>query len=124
MKFRLPFLHHNIGIDLGTSNSLIYMDKRGIVINEPTIVAVNNKTNKILAVGDEAKKMLGRTPVHISVIRPLINGVISDFEMSQEILRTFLRRLSGNSVLSRFHKAVIGVPSNQPKSNENQLKMR
>ncbi len=109
---RLPFFSKNIGIDLGTTNSLIYLDKRGIVINEPTVVAHNNKTNKILAVGEEARKMLGRTPAHISVIRPLLGGVISDFEMSQEILRHFLRKLSGGGVFSSFGKAVVGVPSN------------
>lgn len=104
--------NRNIGIDLGTSNSLIYLDKRGIVINEPTIVAFNNKTNKILAIGFEAKKMLDRTPTHINVIKPLINGVISDFEMSQEIIRYFLKKLSGQNSFVGYRKAVIGVPSN------------
>ena len=110
--FRIPFLSKNIGIDLGTTNSLIYLDKRGIVINEPTIVAHNNKTGKILAVGEEARKMLGRTPAHISVVRPLVNGVISDFEMSQEILRHFLKKLTHENSFTNFRKAVVGVPSN------------
>jgi rod shape-determining protein MreB len=110
LKFSL--INKNIGIDLGTSNSLVYLDKRGIVINEPTIVAVNNKTGKILEVGTGAKQMLGRTPAHISVIRPLMNGVISDFEMSQEILRHFLKRLSEQSTFMSFRRAVVGVPSN------------
>ena len=109
---RFSFFSKNIGIDLGTSNTLIYLDKRGIVINEPTIVSHNVKTNKILAIGDEAKKMLGRTPMHINVVRPLINGVISDFEMSQEVLRHFLKKLSGQKTLMSFGKAVVGVPSN------------
>jgi len=109
---QIPFFRKNIGIDLGTTNSLIYLDKRGIVINEPTLVAVNSKTNKILEVGENARKMLGRTPAHIQVIRPLINGVISDFEISQEILRAFLRKVSGKNAFSGFGKAVIGVPSN------------
>lgn len=109
---RFNFFSKNIGIDLGTTNSLIYLDKRGIVVNEPTIVAHNNKTNKILAVGEEAKKMLGRTPQHISVVRPLVGGVISDFEMSQEILRHFLKKISGESSFMSFGKAIIGAPSN------------
>jgi rod shape-determining protein MreB and related proteins len=101
----------NLGIDLGTANSLIYVSGRGIVINEPSAVAVNSKTGKVIAVGDEAKKMLGRTPLNISVIRPLVNGVISDFEMAQEILKHFLKRLSGNSMLSYYQTAVIGAPA-------------
>ena len=109
---RIPFFSRNIGIDLGTSNILIYLDKRGIVTNEPSIVAFNTKTGKLLAVGEEAKKMLGRTPSHIQVIRPLVNGVISDFEMSQEILRHFLRKLAKQGSFMSYGKAVIGVPSN------------
>mgnify|MGYP001618269224 CR=1 FL=1 len=109
---RLPFLSKNIGIDLGTTNSLIYLDKRGIVVNEPTVVAHNTKTGKIIAVGEEAKKMLGRTPAHVNVVRPLVGGVISDFEMSQEIMRHFLRKLSGGSAFMSYGKAVVGVPSN------------
>lgn len=101
----------DVGIDLGTSNSLIYIDKRGIVLNEPSLAAVNTKTNQVLAVGEEARKMLGRTPLHINVIRPLIGGVISDFEMTQEVLRHFLRKASHPKVLVGFGRAVIGVPS-------------
>jgi rod shape-determining protein MreB len=109
---RLPFFGKNVGIDLGTTNSLVYLAGRGIVVNQPTIVAMNAKTGKILAVGDEAKKMLGRTPSHISVVRPLVGGVISDFEMSQEILRHFLRSLAKEGSFQSFRRAVIGVPSN------------
>jgi len=109
---RIPFFSRNIGVDLGTSNILIYLDKRGIVINEPSIVAFNTKTGKLLAVGEEAKKMLGRTPAHIQVIRPLVNGVISDFEMSQEILRHFLRKLAKQGSFMSYGKAIVGVPSN------------
>ena len=75
----LNYFKKDIGIDLGTANSLLYIKDRGIVINEPSIAAVNNKTGQIVAIGEDAKKMLGRTPAHISVIKPLINGVISDF---------------------------------------------
>ena len=79
----------DIGIDLGTANSLIYLKNKGIVVNEPSVAAMNAKTNHILAVGDEAKKMLGRVPPHISVVRPLVTGVISDFEMTEEMLAPF-----------------------------------
>ncbi|MFA6354489.1 MAG: rod shape-determining protein [Candidatus Paceibacterota bacterium] len=101
----------DIGIDLGTANSVVYLRNKGILIDEPTVVAINNKTNQILAVGDEAKKMLGRTPAHISVIRPLIGGVISDFDMTQELIRQFLKRLSSRSLFS-FRRAILAIPDN------------
>ena len=102
---------HDIGIDLGTANSLIYVKGKGIVINEPSIAALNAKTNQVLAIGEEAKKMLGRTPTHIEVVRPLVNGVISDFDMTQEMLRHFFRRLGGGRIF-RYQRAVIGIPTN------------
>ena len=105
------YFSKDIGIDLGTANSLVYVKKRGIVINEPSIAAINNKTNQILAIGEEAKKMMGRAPAHISVIKPLVNGVISDFEMAQEMLRHYLKRISGNRIFN-YHRAVIGIPPN------------
>src|SRR3989338_7477407 len=109
MKF-LDNFFKDIGIDLGTANSLVYLKGRGIVLNEPTVAAINTKTNKIIAVGDEAKKMLGPPPPHISVVRPLVNGVISDFEMTQEFLRELLRRLRTNTVLS-YRRAVLSIPN-------------
>jgi len=110
---RNPFslLRKNVGIDLGTANSLIYLSGRGIVLNEPTTVAINSKTGKLVAIGTEAKNMLGRTPLHINVIRPLVNGVISDFEMTQEMLRQMLRQLSNTGPFQYFQNAVVGVPS-------------
>lgn len=103
----------DIGIDLGTANSLIYLKNRGLVIQEPSVAAVNLKTNQILAVGEEAKKMLGRTPAHISVTRPLVNGVISNFEMAQEMLRQFLRRVqSKTSPFGSFRRGVLAIPNN------------
>ena len=72
----------DIGIDLGTANTLVYVKGRGIVINEPSVVAVNQKTGQILAIGNEAKRMVGRTPGHIVATRPLVEGVISDFEVT------------------------------------------
>ncbi len=101
----------DVGIDLGTANSLVYLKGRGVLINEPTVVAVNNKTNQILAVGDEAKKMSGRTPAHINVVRPLKDGVISDFEMAQEVMKQFLKRISRSSVFS-YRRGVLAIPDN------------
>jgi rod shape-determining protein MreB len=101
----------DIGIDLGTANSLVYAKGRGIIINEPSLAAINNKTSQVLAIGEEAKKMVGRTPAHISVIRPLVNGVISDFEMTQEIIRHFLKKANNNGLFSYF-RVVVGVPTN------------
>ncbi len=111
MKNPFGFMSKNVGIDLGTANSLVYLSGRGIVINEPSVVAINNKTNKVVAVGDEAKKMLGRTPLHITVVRPLTGGVISDFEMAQEIVKQFLKKLASGNFMSYYQKAVVGVPS-------------
>jgi rod shape-determining protein MreB len=113
MKFKNPFrfFRHNIGIDLGTANTLIYVSGRGIVVNEPTAVAINTKTNKVVAVGHEAKAMLGRTPLHMNVVKPIAGGVISDFEMTQEILRQFLKKLSKGNSFTYFQNAVIGVPA-------------
>lgn len=97
---------------MGTANSLVYVAGAGITINEPSIVAINNKTGQLLAVGDEARKMVGRTPNHINVVRPLVNGIISDFDMTQEMLRHFLKRINKSAFTFGFRRAVIGVPSN------------
>lgn len=105
------YFKKDIGIDLGTANSLLYIKGKGIVINEPSLTAVNNKTNQILAIGEEAKKMVGRTPAHISIVRPLINGVISDFEMTREILRHFLKKANGNRIFN-YCRVIIGIPTN------------
>lgn len=110
MKFFDYFLK-DVGIDLGTANSLVYLKDRGLVIEEPSVAAINYKTNQILAVGLEAKKMLGRTPSHIGVIRPLVGGVISDFEMTEEMLRHFLKRLNQNSFFG-FRRAILAIPNN------------
>ncbi len=107
-----PFFK-DVGIDLGTANSLIYLKGRGLVINEPSFAAVNTKTNQILSVGEEAKKMLGRTPSHISVVRPLVNGVISDFEMTREMLHHFLQRLRrGAGPFQSYRRAILAIPDN------------
>jgi len=102
----------DVGIDLGTTNTLVYVKGRGIIINEPSIVAVNKKTDQILSIGDMAKKMVGRTPGHIVAIRPLIEGVISDFEVTEQMLRYFFNKVhqSPYQFLVR-PRVVIGIPS-------------
>src|SRR4029079_3723146 len=88
---------HDIGIDLGTANTLVYVRGQGIVINEPSVVAVNQKTGQVVAVRAEAKQMLGRTPAHIQAVRPLVDGVISDFEVTEEMVSYLLGRAQENS---------------------------
>lgn len=112
MRNPFNYFSKNVGVDLGTANSLVYVAGRGIVIREPSIAAVNNKTGQVLAIGNEAKKMVGRTPAHITVIRPLINGVISDFEMTQEMLKYFFKKIGAESRVFHYHRTVIGAPSN------------
>lgn len=104
--------YKNVGIDLGTANTLLYLKGEGIVINEPTLVALHSKTGEILSVGNDAKKMLDRTPAHINLVKPLVNGVISDFEVTEEILKYFLRKVAGTGLFSRYHVAAISVPTN------------
>ncbi len=106
----LDSIFKDVGIDLGTANAVIYFKDRGIVVNEPSVVAMNAKTNHILAVGDDAKKMLGRTPAHISVVRPLVNGVVSDFEMTEEVLRHLLNRSKSHPIVS-YRRAVLAIPN-------------
>ena len=99
-----------IGIDLGTANTLVYLKGKGVILREPSVVAVNNNTGQILAVGLEAKQMIGRTPGNITALRPLKDGVIADFETTQSMLRHFIRKVVGNSPLAR-PRVVICVPS-------------
>ncbi|XHR27041.1 MAG: rod shape-determining protein [Chthoniobacteraceae bacterium] len=103
---------NDIGIDLGTANTLVYVRDHGIVLREPSVVAVQAGTNKVLAVGDEAKRMLGRTPANIVAVRPLKDGVIADFEVTEAMLRHFIRKAHGRRMLFRPHpRVVIAVPS-------------
>lgn len=102
----------DIGIDLGTANTLVYVRGKGIVLNEPTIVAINKKTGQLVAVGNEAKAMQGRTPQHIEVVRPLIDGVISDFEVTEEMLAYLINRVRSESRSLIAPRMLIGVPSN------------
>ncbi|MDP3764237.1 MAG: rod shape-determining protein [bacterium] len=102
----------DIGVDLGTVNTLIYVKDRGIVVNEPSLVAVNKKTGQVLAIGREAQKMLGRTPNHIVAIKPLANGVISDFEVTEQMLKHFFQKVHGESFyMVPRPRVVIGIPS-------------
>src|SRR6185369_13124099 len=102
---------NDIAIDLGTANTLVYVRDRGIVTNEPSVVAVNDKTHQVVAVGKEAKTMLGKTPPHIRTVRPLSHGVISDFEVTEELLSYLINKAQGNSVRLFGPRVVIGVPT-------------
>jgi rod shape-determining protein MreB len=104
------WLSSDIGIDLGTANTLVYVKDQGIVLREPSVVAVQAGTNKVLAVGDEAKRMLGRTPSNIVAVRPLKDGVIADFEVTEAMLRHFIMKVHGRRVRAR-PRVVIAVPS-------------
>ena len=101
----------DIGIDLGTANVLIYVQGKGIVLNEPSVVAIDTQTNKVLAVGSEAYRMVGRTPSNIRAIRPLKNGVISDFDVTQEMLSYFIGKLSVKGFVSKPN-IMICAPTN------------
>src|SRR6187397_575123 len=101
---------NDIGIDLGTANTLINVKDHGIVLREPSVVAVRAGTNEVLAVGDDAKRMLGRTPGNIVAIRPLKDGVIADFEVTEAMLRHFIRKVNKGR-RSNNPRVVIAVPS-------------
>jgi rod shape-determining protein MreB and related proteins len=110
MGFGGKFMSCDIGIDLGTANILIWVENEGIVVAEPSIVAIETKTHRVLAVGTEAKEMVGRTPGEIVTVRPLREGVIADFEVCEEMLRVLLKRVIKNRFLMR-PRVVVGVPS-------------
>ena len=101
----------DIGIDLGTSNTLICDKKGRIIIREPSVVAVDVKSKRVLATGDEAKAMIGRTPGSIIAVRPLQDGVIADFDMTSDMLRSFIYRSSKRNLFTRT-RVVISIPSN------------
>ena len=104
------YFSNDIGIDLGTANTLVYVKDKGIVLREPSVVAISTSSRKVLAVGEEAKRMLGRTPGNIQAIRPMKDGVIADFDITEAMLRYFIRKVRSNS----FHLAprvIIAIPS-------------
>jgi rod shape-determining protein MreB and related proteins len=107
---RLPGGSRDMGIDLGTANTLVYVSGRGVVLQEPSVVAIDETTGKPLAVGEEAKQMLGRTPGNIRALRPLRDGVIADFDVAEIMLKHFIHRVHGNKALVS-PKVVIGIPS-------------
>jgi len=105
------FIPNNIGIDLGTANTVVYLQGKGIVLYEPSIVAIDVRNGRVLAVGKEAKDMLGKTPGSIQTIRPLRDGVITDFEATKVMLSYFINRAIGGSIFKAKPRVVIGVPS-------------
>jgi rod shape-determining protein MreB len=101
----------DMAIDLGTANSVVYVQGRGIVMFEPSVVAVNQKTGQILAVGEEAKKMVGRTPSHITAVRPMRHGVISDFEVTEQMFRYFIEKARKRRLIFNMRpRVIVGVP--------------
>ena len=105
----LSMFSSDMAIDLGTASTLIYFQNKGIVLNEPSVVTVETHTNKILAVGDEAKRMIGRTPGNISAIRPMREGVIADFDMTERMLSYFIQKVHNRTLIRP--RIIIGVPS-------------
>ena len=114
-------LSKDIGIDLGTANVLIYIKGQGIVLNEPSIVAIDMETKNVIAVGEEAAKMLGRTPGKVRAIKPMKDGVIADFEITEIMLNTFIKKVKGKSFLSR-PRILICCPSNITPVEKNAIK--
>ncbi|MCK5095889.1 MAG: rod shape-determining protein [Candidatus Pacebacteria bacterium] len=101
----------DIGIDLGTANTLVYLSEHGIIINEPSVVALNKKTGRVVAVGTDAKEMIGRTPGHVEAIRPLVDGVVSNFEVTEEMLMYLIKKAQQISKKFGRPRVVVGVPS-------------
>jgi rod shape-determining protein MreB len=106
----LAFLGRDMAVDLGTANTLVYVRRRGIALNEPSVVALNTDTGKIVAVGVQAKRMIGRTPGNIVAIRPLRDGVIADFDVTERMLRYFIQQVHRRRHLAR-PQLVVAVPS-------------
>jgi len=104
------FISNDVAVDLGTATTLVYVKGKGIVLNEPSVVTIEKKTRKVIAVGNEAKKMLGRTPEEIEAIRPMKDGVIADFEVAEEMLRTFIGKVQRRRFLIR-PRINVSVPS-------------
>jgi rod shape-determining protein MreB len=101
----------DMGIDLGTSSTLVYVKDQGIAINEPSVVAINNRTEKIIAVGEDAKTMLGKTPQHITVTKPMVDGVISDFEVTEKMIKYFIEKVHRESMTFMPRpRVVVAIP--------------
>lgn len=108
---RSSFFSSDIGIDLGTGNTLVYVRGRGVVLQEPSAVAVNDKTGQVVAVGQAAKEMIGKTPAHVRAVRPLSHGVISDFEVTQELLSYLIDKAQSGHTKLFGPRVVVGVPT-------------
>jgi len=106
----LGIFSNDIGIDLGTANTLVYVRDKGVILQEPSVVAINNETREVVAVGSEAKRMLGRTPMNINALRPMKDGVIADFEITEAMLRYFIQKVN-NSMRFVPPRVVVAVPS-------------
>ncbi|TDD33356.1 rod shape-determining protein [Nonomuraea terrae] len=110
MAFAWALLGHDIAVDLGTANTLVYVRRKGIVLNEPSVIAINLHKNTVVAVGKAAKRMMGRTPPHIATIRPLKDGVIADLDAAERMLRMFIQKAHPNRFLAK-PRIVVAVPS-------------
>jgi len=129
LKIKIPTffkdLSRDLAIDLGTANSLVYVKGQGIVIAEPSVVALNQKTGKILAVGKEAEVMVGRTPSHIVATYPLVDGVVSDFEATEQMIKYFIEKVFADKfLLSPKIRVIIGVPCGITEVEKKLLLMR
>lgn len=107
-----PKLSKDLGIDLGTTNTLIYVRGKGIVVNEPSVVAINTRTDQIIAIGDDARRMVGKTPSHITAVKPLVEGIISDFEVTEKMLKYFIEKIMTEkfNLFGGKPRVVIGIP--------------
>src|SRR3990172_9284294 len=110
VNYIIGLFSNDMGIDLGTANTLVYVKGEGVVLCEPSVVSIEKDTNRVIAVGEEAKKMLGRTPGNIIAIRPMKDGVVSDFEITEAMLKHFIRKVHKRKVLVR-PAIVIAIPS-------------
>ena len=110
MSNALSILGRDMAVDLGTANTLVYVRGRGIVLNEPSVVALNTNTGQVVAVGVEAKRMIGRTPGNIVAVRPLKDGVIADFDVTERMLRYFIQKIHKRTRMVR-PRIVVAVPS-------------
>jgi rod shape-determining protein MreB len=108
----ISYFTEDIAIDLGTANSLVYVRGKGILINEPSVVAINQKTGQVLAIGEEAKRMVGKTPAHIQAIRPLKRGVVSDFEITEQMLKYFIEKVHKKRkfIFGAWPRVIVGIP--------------
>ncbi len=110
-KSLLRHFSHDIGIDLGTASTLVYVKQKGITISEPSVVAINTRNDQIVAVGNDAKNMLGKSPKHIDIIRPLVSGVVSDFEVTEKMLKYFIDKVHQEAfTLLPRPRIIIGIP--------------